>query len=65
MGHEDVDQTQLIKSVAGTFHPDGRQHERRHRLPTVSRCCSAAPSLADGPYAEVAKNPLVIEAFGT
>ena len=29
----------------------------------ASPCCSAAPMLAEGPYAEVSKNPQVIEAY--
>ena len=67
MGHEDVDRvTSLIKKVVGEPHrADGRAQPERGRedLPTRSRCCSAAQVIAEGPYAEVSKNPQVMEAY--
>ena len=67
MGHEDVERvSQLIKTVSAEPHrADGRaQHERRggHRRHDHA-CCSAGRSSPKAPYAEVSKNPQVIEAY--
>ena len=53
------------EGVGQPHHPDGRaQHERgRGHLPTRSPCCSGARSSPKGRYAEVSKNPDVIEAY--
>jgi branched-chain amino acid transport system ATP-binding protein len=66
MGHEDVDRvTQLIKKVSV-----GRTILMvEHNMNVVSSIADRITVLqrgaiiADGPYAEVAKNPLVIEAY--
>ena len=66
MGHEDVDRvTQLIKKVSA-----GRTILMvEHNMNVVSSIADRITVLqrgaiiADGPYAEVAKNPLVIEAY--
>ena len=66
MGHEDVDRvTQLIKKVS-----DGRTILMvEHNMNVVSKIADRITVLqrgaiiADGPYAEVSKNPLVIEAY--
>jgi branched-chain amino acid transport system ATP-binding protein len=66
MGHEDVDRvTQLIKKVSS-----GRTILMvEHNMNVVSSIADRITVLqrgaiiADGPYAEVAKNPLVIEAY--
>jgi branched-chain amino acid transport system ATP-binding protein len=66
MGHEDVDRvTQLIKKVS-----NGRTILMvEHNMNVVSSIADRITVLqrgaiiADGPYAEVAKNPLVIEAY--
>ena len=66
MGHEDVDRvTQLIKKVSS-----GRTILMvEHNMNVVSMIADRITVLqrgaiiADGPYAEVAKNPLVIEAY--
>ncbi len=66
MGHEDVDRvTQLIKKVS-----KGRTILMvEHNMSVVSSIADRITVLqrgaiiADGPYAEVAKNPLVIEAY--
>jgi len=66
MGHEDVDRvTQLIKKVS-----DGRTILMvEHNMKVVSKIADRITVLqrgaiiADGPYAEVSKNPLVIEAY--
>ena len=66
MGHEDVDRvTQLIKQVS-----DGRTILMvEHNMNVVSKIANRITVLqrgaiiADGPYAEVSKNPLVIEAY--
>ena len=66
MGHEDVDRvTQLIKKVSA-----GRTILMvEHNMNVVSSIANRITVLqrgtiiADGPYAEVSKNPLVIEAY--
>jgi branched-chain amino acid transport system ATP-binding protein len=66
MGHEDVDRvTQLIKQVSA-----GRTILMvEHNMNVVSKIADRITVLqrgaiiADGPYAEVSKNPLVIEAY--
>src|SRR5674476_1023285 len=66
MGHEDVDRvTQLIKKVSA-----GRTILMvEHNMNVVSSIADRitvlqrGAILADGPYAEVSKNPLVIEAY--
>ncbi|MDD2880860.1 MAG: ABC transporter ATP-binding protein [Rhodoferax sp.] len=66
MGHEDVDRvTQLIKKVSA-----GRTILMvEHNMNVVSRIADRITVLqrgaiiADGPYAEVSRNPLVIEAY--
>jgi branched-chain amino acid transport system ATP-binding protein len=66
MGHEDVDRvTQLIKKVSA-----GRTILMvEHNMNVVSKIADRITVLqrgaiiADGPYAEVSKNPLVIEAY--
>lgn len=66
MGHEDVDRvTQLIKKVS----KDRTILMVEHNMNVVSSIANRITVLqrgaiiADGPYAEVAKNPLVIEAY--
>ena len=66
MGHEDVDRvTQLIKKVSKgrtilmVEHNMGVVSSIADRITVLQR----GAIIADGPYAEVAKNPLVIEAY--
>src|SRR5271165_2843496 len=66
MGHEDVDRvTQLIKKVAA----NRTVLMVEHNMNVVSGICDAitvlqrGSVLAEGPYAEVSKNPLVMEAY--
>ncbi len=66
MGHEDVDRvTQLIKQVSS-----GRTILMvEHNMNVVARIADRITVLqrgaiiADGPYAEVSRNPLVVEAY--
>ena len=66
MGHEDVDRvTQLIKKVAA----DRTVLMVEHNMNVVSSICDTitvlqrGEVLAEGPYAEVSKNPQVLEAY--
>jgi len=66
MGHEDVDRvTQLIKKVSGgrtilmVEHNMGVVSSIADRITVLQR----GAIIADGPYVDVAKNPLVIEAY--
>ena len=67
MGHEDVDRVTRTdqESVGGPHHPDGRaQHERgRRHLRTRITVLQRGAVLAEGSYAEVSKNPQVMEAY--
>jgi branched-chain amino acid transport system ATP-binding protein len=66
MGHEDVDRvTQLIKKVAA----NRTVLMVEHNMNVVSGICDTitvlqrGTVLAEGPYAEVSKNPHVMEAY--
>ncbi len=68
MGHEDVDRvTMLIKKVsAGVHHSDGRTQHELNVIEGISNTITVLQHgevLAEGNYAEMPKNPLVMEAY--
>ena len=67
MGLEDVDRIRAADQEGGgrPHRADGRaQHERGRRAsPTRITVLQRGATLAEGPYAEVSKNPAVIEAY--
>ena len=66
MGHEDVDRvTQLIKKVAANRTVLMVEHNMNvvSGISDTITVLQRGPVLAEGPYAEVSKNPQVIEAY--
>ena len=66
MGLEDVDRIQAAHQEGGRrpHRADGRaQHERGGQPGDTITVLQRGATLAEGPYAEVSKNPAVIEAY--